>query len=194
MVDRSEPLDRRWTTAGPAGGSLIPMGLRRLLLAPVAVAVLGLVGTACQPAPTEQMELTLDVNPSGTFNVLTNVITLTGRVTCTRQADVRLVANYPLTIDGRTRTVHLAPDGHRQGWIGCPGPRGANWATDWQVIEGNADPLPKTPPNPAVITMTGWTATSFPTPPIDYDVETVTQTVTLPRLLCWPGAPSCTTF
>ena len=40
--------------------------------------------------------------------------------------------------------------------------------------------------------MTGKTLSSGDvTEPIDYAVAAVSQTVTLTRILCWPGAPSC---
>ena len=42
----------------------------------MAAVVLGLVGTACGPVPTPQMELAVDLRPAGTYEVLTKVVTL----------------------------------------------------------------------------------------------------------------------
>jgi hypothetical protein len=171
------------------------MGMRRLLLAPIAVAVLGLVGTACQPAKP-QMVLTLEVSPSGTFEVLTNVITLNVRVKCTRPARVQLRADFVLTEtpDGAFLVQLVsARTGALEQTVTCDGlaaaPNGSERTTVWRVHP--AQPYAQPPPNPLPVTMTGKTETGVVTPPIDYDVEVVSETVTLTRILCWWGTSGC---
>src|SRR5215217_1601000 len=149
------------------------MGLKRRLLGPIAVAVLGLVSTACEPAKP-QMELKLDVSPSGTLEVLTNVITLNVRVTCTRSTFVPLRARFPVTTNGVTYQIPLvsASNDAIEQTVHCSSPafpNGNTWPTQWRVNPGTS--ISKVPPNPLPITMTGKTLSSGDvTEPIDYAV------------------------
>jgi hypothetical protein len=164
------------------------MRLRRSASVAVAVAALALLGAACQPAPTPQIELRMDI-PSGKVDVLSNVITLDVHASCTRTTWAMVRATVPVTTASGTEQVPLVtPSGsNRDQPIYCGSD--STTYTRWVI----ASPWPKAPQNPLPVTMSGRTVslTSAVLEPVDYDTAVVWQTVPLTPILCWPGAPSC---
>jgi hypothetical protein len=156
------------------------MGRRRFWLVGLVVALLALLGTACEPAPTPQMELTLRVNPTGYVDILTNRIKLSVSVSCTRAALVRLTPSVVLDTYG---DVRLEAAENQSSGISCDGPQIGNWIPIWWRIPA---PYPPAPPTSLRVTMLGETY-RHNIPPIDYDAAVARQTVTLTSILCWPG-------
>ena len=159
------------------------MRLRRLrLVGLVAALLLALLGTACEPAPKPQMDLTLRVNPTGYVDILTNRIKLSVSVSCTRSTLVRLTPSVVLENYGDVQLEVAEPI----SGIGCNGPQIGNWIPIWWRIPA---PYPPAPPTNLQVTMIGETVTAnYGIPPaIDYDTVTTRQAVTLTPILCWPG-------
>lgn len=161
------------------------MGPRRTGLAAVAVAALALVGTACEP--TKQMELTFDVKPSGSYELLTKVVTLSVDIRCTRPHRVGVTASV-----GSPNWRYLDPvNPYVQGLplivVACPGPQGSTFTTKWKWA--TAAPTGAVP-----VLMTGNTEESPGSiPAVDRATTSDTADVTFAHILCWPGAPSCST-
>ena len=153
------------------------MGPRRALWVALAVGVLAFVGTACEPAPPP---LTLDLDPSGTYEVLRHVLALEVDVSCPEPAIVYLKAGFR----GDDGDDHqLQPYDESSPWLSvrCPGPAGQTFTTYW---EGGS-----TAPTSLVIDVKGTTRFSlYPIrgPRFDLGV-TDAQTVTFTRVLCWFG-------
>ena len=112
------------------------MGIRRVLLAPVAVAAVGLVGTACEPTP---MELTLGVSRQGTYEFVPSEpgsvdpggpgVRLTGTIACTRSTEVTVLPTVRPAQDlfpGLEAVLHAVP-------IQCDGPGGNGWTHLWRL-------------------------------------------------------------
>ncbi len=161
------------------------MGLRRSASAALAVAVLALLGTACEPTGTPPVKLELDISPSGTYEILTSVIAVDVRVSCPQPVGVVLEAAFPVPYG--EQSLSTSPGGHARTGVQCPGPAGGTFTTKWE--------WPYPAPASKVIRMYstksyvsgGGLATVWIRDGVA-DAETVTFT----RILCWPGAPACT--
>ena len=156
------------------------MGIRRLLLAPVAVAVLGLVGTACEPAPpptptpnpTPENEIYIHLDPSGTYEVLTGVVGLKVTVQCTRPVDANVSAKFYWGWGAFTQLTNT--QGKSQTTLKCPGPMGVTSTTYWRW--GSEAPRDGTSTSVQVGT--------YANPPWNM------QYVTFTHILCWFGFSS----
>ncbi len=162
------------------------MGRRRTGLIALLVAALGVMGSACQPAPVPQMKLTLDIDPAGTYEILTEVVTAKVRLSCTRPYSVGLDVVRPVGWGG-VQELH-------SDRVQCPGPDGETFALQWK--------FGFTPTKPIPILMTATTSTVdtsslFPddwverTPAIDLATTWDGESITFQPILCWPGAPAC---
>jgi hypothetical protein len=156
------------------------MGVRRSVLAAVAVGTLGLLGTACEPTGTPQMELTMDISPSGRYEVLSKTLWVDVTVSCTRATTVHLAASTPVPFGD-------APlYSYDQGTtVACPGPGGQTFTTRW--IWGASAPTS------VGFKMTGktyyydWAYNYYDTLPVDRDDAYDAESVTFTRILCWFG-------
>ena len=145
------------------------MGLKRAGLTALAVLVLGLAGTACQPPP---QELTLHLQTSGKYEFLSSELGLTVDVACTEQELVFL--RFMKREAGAW--VPLA-DGYVV--VACPGPAGATSTSWWKwgssaptslTLQVRATPYDAGQQNP------------------NWQRETSDgQTVTFTPVLCWFG-------
>ena len=99
------------------------MRLRRFGVVAVAVAAVGLLGTACEPP----MEITLGVSRTATLNESTNDITFRGTVACTRGGE-------PVDI-----WIDIVQDGVSGSWgsigVGCEGPDPVPWSVTYPFAE-----------------------------------------------------------
>jgi hypothetical protein len=145
------------------------------------VATLALLGTACQPAPTPQMVLTFDVQPSGTYGILEQVVALKVRVSCTRPHRVGVTASV-----GSPNWRYLYPvDPYLEGVpvivINCLGPAGSTFTTKWK--------WDTTAPTGVIpVRMTGNTE-EFPDsiPAADLAFTADEEGVTFTHVFTWPG-------
>jgi hypothetical protein len=160
------------------------MALWRWRLTALAVAVLAFVGAACEPPPP-QMQLTYDIDPSGTYEILTKVVTINVAISCTRATRIGVTAST-----GSPNRQYLTPvDPYVSGLplivIRCPGPAATRFTTKWK--------WDATAPTGVVpVLMTGNTE-EYPgsIPAVDRATTAVEKGVTFNHILCWPGAPSC---
>jgi hypothetical protein len=150
----------------------------------MAVAVLALVASACTPTP--QMVLTMDLDSAGTYEILTRVVTITVKVSCTRPHRVGMTASV-----GSPSWRYLEPvEPYRAGLplivVDCPGPSGARLTSKWKW--GTA-----TAPTGALPVQVYGSTEEYPgsIPAVDRATTVDTETVTFAPILCWPGAPSC---
>jgi hypothetical protein len=149
------------------------MGLRGAGLAAVAVAVLGIAGTACEPPPPA---VTLRLHPSATYEVLTGAVGLTVDVACAKPGTVFL----RFAPQGSAPMSDYASD---SSWtsVSCPGTGGGTFTTNWRWG-------PSAPTSLMLIaeaTRSTYSG-SLRTPNFEVGVRDA-QTVTFSRILCWFG-------
>jgi hypothetical protein len=138
----------------------------------IGVAVLGLVGMACEPAP---MELTLGVSRQGTFEFVPSEpgsadpgragVRLNGTIACTRPSQVTVAP----TIDASSVLSGTRPLVLDAVAAPCDGPDGNRWTQLWTV-----DPASVWwgSPGPFIITVVAQSADDDP------DTVSVTRLVT----------------
>ena len=130
------------------------------------------------------MELTFDIQPAATYEILTRVVTINLDVTCTRATGIGVSAS------AGSRSLFpvnpLAP-GVPGIEIRCPGPAGERFATKWKWDTA-------APTAVMSVSMSG-NNEAFPgsLPAVDRATATDVEGVTFNHILCWPGAPTCST-
>jgi hypothetical protein len=161
------------------------MALRRGGLAALAVGVLALLGSACTPTP--QMVLGIDVDSAATYEILTKVVTITVTLSCTRPHRVGMTASVASPSSRYLEPVEPYRAGLPLIVVDCPGPSGKRLTTKWRWGATTA------PTGAVPVTVYGATE-EYPgtIPAVDRATTSVTQAVTFAPILCWPGAPSCT--
>jgi hypothetical protein len=164
------------------------MGLRRTGLIALVLAALGVMSTACQPAPepVPQMKLTLDVDPAGTYEILTGVATANVRLSRTRPYSVKVTVERPL-VWGAVQDL-----GSQR--VDCPGPAGGTLPIRFELgYVPTSEPVPirmeATTSNP--LTYPGPPFSVERTPAIDLASTSDGAQITFRHILCWPGAPAC---
>jgi hypothetical protein len=112
------------------------MRLTRFGLTGLVVVLLALLGTACGPTPTPQMQLTISLDQSARYEILTKAVAFDVTVTCTRPAKVELMS-ASLVVQGsgsvilstRNLDPYYAPG--NSFTVDCPGPAGQTETTWW---------------------------------------------------------------
>jgi hypothetical protein len=148
-------------------------------LTAVAAVILLVVGAGCEP---KQMQLDLNIEPGGTYEVLTHEVTIPVSLACTRKARVMLTASsfYAVTPPG-TQSLRTLDGNHDYIVVDCPAP-----ATTFTTLWRSPNALTK----PVYVKVAAETVSSAPLPAIDYDTA-VDSGAKLTHILCWPTPTTC---
>ena len=149
------------------------------------VAALALLGTACEPPPKPPLQLTITLDQSATYDVLTKAVALRATVTCTRpakvyltEADLVVPGSGPVVLTTRSLDPYTSANAAP---VDCPGPGGGT-GTSWWHWTGEA---------PDTGGYTIWlSGSTFGLLGPSYATAQGAGTVHFSKVLCWFGLSS----